>query len=68
MPVLPAWSRPPNWQTPAVRWNSGRSLLAAAQDQGLSGLVAKRADSLYRPGETTTDWVDVTASAREPAN
>jgi bifunctional non-homologous end joining protein LigD len=58
----------PNWQIPAVRWNSGHSLLAAAQDQGLSGLVAKRADSLYRPGETTPDWIDVTHSAREPAN
>ena len=35
----------------------GPGLLAAAREQGLEGIVSKRRDSLYRPGQRTGDWV-----------
>jgi bifunctional non-homologous end joining protein LigD len=50
----------PGWQTPSIRWDSADALLTAVQDQGFPGLVAKRADSLYHPGEKSADWVEVT--------
>ncbi len=34
----------------------GESLLAAAREQGLEGVVAKRADSRYQPGRRSVDW------------
>ncbi|MDQ4130617.1 MAG: ATP-dependent DNA ligase [Actinomycetota bacterium] len=46
----------PAWQTPANHRGDGEALLQVARAQGLRGLVAKRLDSTYRPGETTTDW------------
>ena len=40
--------------------DDGTALLAFCEDQGLEGLVAKRSDSLYRPGPRRTgDWVKV---------
>ena len=35
----------------------GVALLAAAERQGLEGVVAKRVDSPYRPGRRSPDWV-----------
>ena len=34
----------------------GKAMYAAAGAQGLEGLIAKRADSPYRPGKRTKDW------------
>lgn len=34
----------------------GRELFAAVQQRGLEGIVAKRLDSPYRPGERTDHW------------
>jgi bifunctional non-homologous end joining protein LigD len=51
----------PNWQVPAWHEGDGAALLDAVRAQGLTGVVAKRLDSRYRPGETTTDWVRVGA-------
>jgi bifunctional non-homologous end joining protein LigD len=51
----------PHWQTPAYHRGDGAALLEAAGAQGLSGVVAKRLDAPYRPGRTTTDWVEVLA-------
>jgi bifunctional non-homologous end joining protein LigD len=51
----------PNWQSPAFHEGDGRALLEAATQQGLSGVVAKRLDSTYQPGATTTDWIDIPA-------
>jgi bifunctional non-homologous end joining protein LigD len=51
----------PNWQTPAWHRGDGAALLDASKAQGLAGVVAKRLDSPYRPGERTTDWVRVSA-------
>jgi bifunctional non-homologous end joining protein LigD len=51
-PVLdgPAWREAP-WQVGDVR-----ALLAACEELGLEGVVAKRLDSIYRPGARTTLW------------
>ena len=43
-------------------FDDGVALLQAARDRGLEGIVAKRADSLYRSGRRSSDWVKVKAS------
>ena len=37
----------------------GTGLFRAAAEQGLEGIVAKRADSTYRPGQRVREWVKV---------
>lgn len=37
----------------------GRSLFAAAQQRGLEGIVGKRLDAPYRPGERSDAWVKI---------
>jgi bifunctional non-homologous end joining protein LigD len=49
----------PAWQTPSWHRGDGQPLLAAAQERGLPGLLAKRLGSAYRPGERSDDWVKV---------
>jgi bifunctional non-homologous end joining protein LigD len=51
----------PSWQTPTFHRGDGPALLDASKAQGLAGVVAKRLDAPYRPGERTTDWVRVHA-------
>jgi bifunctional non-homologous end joining protein LigD len=51
----------PHWQTPASHAGEGAALLEATRAQGLTGVVAKRLDSPYRPGESSPDWVAVGA-------
>jgi bifunctional non-homologous end joining protein LigD len=51
-----------NWQTPAYHVGDGAALLEAARANGLPGVVAKRLDSVYRPGERTDDWRLVSAT------
>jgi bifunctional non-homologous end joining protein LigD len=46
----PAWREAP-WQI-----GDSRALLAACEELGLEGIVAKRLDSIYRPGARTTLW------------
>jgi bifunctional non-homologous end joining protein LigD len=43
------------WQVPAA-YDDGRMLLDATRAQGLEGIVSKRLDSAYRPGERTQAW------------
>jgi bifunctional non-homologous end joining protein LigD len=38
------------------QFDDGQALLEAARDQQLEGVVAKRADSPYRPGRRSADW------------
>lgn len=38
------------------QFEDGDALLAAAREQGLEGVVAKRLDSRYRPGRRSADW------------
>ena len=49
----------PAWQTPASHAGEGRELLAAAAEQRLEGVVAKRLDSPYRPGKRTDEWLKI---------
>jgi bifunctional non-homologous end joining protein LigD len=44
------------WQTPPT-FADGISLYAATREQGLEGVVSKRVDSLYRPGQRSPDWL-----------
>jgi bifunctional non-homologous end joining protein LigD len=43
----------------------GSQYFAEAEKQGLEGIMAKRADSPYRPGERTTDWLKIKAAKRQ---
>jgi bifunctional non-homologous end joining protein LigD len=54
-----------HWQTPRHRLGGGRELLAASREQGLEGIIAKRPQSIYRPGRRTRDWVKVKNSSRQ---
>jgi bifunctional non-homologous end joining protein LigD len=47
------------WQTPAYHAGEGRELLAAAAEQRLEGVVAKRLGSPYRPGKRTDEWLKI---------
>ena len=38
------------------QFEDGDALLAAAEQQGLEGVVAKRVDSRYQPGTRSADW------------
>jgi bifunctional non-homologous end joining protein LigD len=49
----------PTWKTPPAWFGDGASVLAAAAEQGLEGVVAKRRDSVYRPGRRADTWVKV---------
>ena len=43
----------------------GAALLTAAKEQGLEGIVAKRAGSPYRPGKRGRDWLKVKSESRQ---
>jgi bifunctional non-homologous end joining protein LigD len=51
----------PSWQAPAAHVGAGAALLEAVRAQGLPGVVAKRTASVYTPGKTTKDWLQVIA-------
>ena len=47
----------PAWCTVLSVIGDGPELMAACGQLGLEGLVAKRLDSIYRPGERSKHWV-----------
>jgi bifunctional non-homologous end joining protein LigD len=49
----------PAWQTPAYREGDGADFLAATAEHGLEGVLAKRLDSRYRPGERDGAWLKI---------
>ncbi len=51
--------RGPAWQTPAYHAGAGRELLAAAAEQHLEGVLAKRLDSRYQPGKRSGEWLKI---------
>jgi bifunctional non-homologous end joining protein LigD len=51
--------RGPAWQTPAYHAGEGRELLAAAAEQQLEGVLAKRLDSRYLPGKRSGEWLKI---------
>lgn len=48
-----------HWATPPSQVGDGDVLLRAPRDNGLEGVVAKRLDSLYRPGRRDPNWLKV---------
>lgn len=44
------------WQVPPA-YDDGAMLLQATRAQGLEGIVSKRVDSTYRPGQRTPHWL-----------
>jgi bifunctional non-homologous end joining protein LigD len=48
-----------HWTVSPSHEGPGADLLRAARGGGLEGVVAKRADSPYRPGQRSADWVKV---------
>src|SRR5690606_31250360 len=55
----------PHWQVPAALGDDGEAWLRAVADQGLEGLVAKRADSRYEPGRRSPSWRKVKVRRRQ---
>jgi bifunctional non-homologous end joining protein LigD len=53
-----------SWRTPAYHRGEGDALREAARLQGLAGVVGKRLDSVYRPGERTRDWREIPVRRR----
>jgi len=55
------------WRLSPSYPGGGASVVAAAAQQNLPSVVAKRADSAYHPGQRTPDWVQIaTGAARGP--
>jgi bifunctional non-homologous end joining protein LigD len=53
------------WQTPSWRAGDGSSLLQAAREQALEGVMAKRLDSPYCPGKRTKHWLKIKAKMNQ---
>ena len=49
----------PHWQTSPAWFGGGAAVLRAAGEQGVEGVVAKRLDSRYRPGERAEAWLKI---------
>ena len=46
-------------------FDDGEALFAAAEEQALEGIVAKRADSHYLPGKRGRDWLKIKTHGRQ---
>ncbi len=46
-------------------FEDGEALLEAAKEQGLEGIVAKRADSRYHEGRRTREWLKIKTHGRQ---
>ena len=53
------------WRTPGQLLGSGRDVLEASRVGGLEGIVAKRLDSRYRPGQREGSWLKIKNTARQ---
>jgi bifunctional non-homologous end joining protein LigD len=49
----------PAWRVPSYHHGEGKALLAATREHGIEGVVAKRLDSTYVPGQRSSAWVKV---------
>jgi len=43
----------------------GKALFDLTKEKGIEGIVAKRKDSIYRPGKRTSDWLKIKASLQQ---
>lgn len=48
-----------SWQAPRHHLGDGGALLELVRERRLEGIVAKRLESVYRPGRRSSDWVKV---------
>jgi bifunctional non-homologous end joining protein LigD len=55
----------PNWKTPSYHVGDGAAMLAASNEQGLEGIIAKRLDSQYTPGRRGRAWIKVKNHQRQ---
>ncbi len=53
------------WRTPAALRGAGPDVLEASRAGGLEGIVAKRLDSRYRPGQRDGSWLKIKNTARQ---
>jgi bifunctional non-homologous end joining protein LigD len=55
----------PNWQVTPARVGEGAAMLAAARQNNLEGIVAKRLDSAYEPGRRSPAWLKIKVVQRQ---
>jgi bifunctional non-homologous end joining protein LigD len=55
----------PHWQTPSYTLGTGAAMLEATRKLGLEGIIAKRLQSTYYPGQRTGDWLKIKNIARQ---
>jgi bifunctional non-homologous end joining protein LigD len=55
----------PTWHVPPSHVGEGEAMLAAAREQGLEGVMAKRLDSLYYPGRRSPEWLKIKVIGRQ---
>ncbi len=55
----------PHWQVPPTLRGEGAALLEVARGTGLEGIVAKRLDCPYRPGQRTPAWRKIKVTHRQ---
>jgi bifunctional non-homologous end joining protein LigD len=48
------------WRVPPSFPAEGPAVVQTAQEQRLEGVLAKRLDSVYRPGRRSADWIKIT--------
>jgi len=56
----------PHWRLAPSYPGGGAAVLAAAAEQGLPAVLAKRANSPYRPGTSDGDWIEINTGAAPP--
>jgi bifunctional non-homologous end joining protein LigD len=54
-----------NWQITPAHVGEGTTMHAAAKQNQLEGLVAKRLDSPYRPGQRSGEWIKIKIIQRQ---
>ena len=45
--------------------NEGKALFHLTKEKGMEGIIAKRKDSIYRPGKRTSDWLKIKARLQQ---
>lgn len=55
----------PQWRVPPYVEGGADRLMELARDRELEGIVVKRLDSLYRPGERSADWRKIKIRLRQ---
>ena len=53
------------WRVPDYVVGHGAQLLEATEQQGLEGVIAKRLDSTYHPGQRTPSWLKIKNTSRQ---